>query len=291
MTETFSQSGRWVTRFAPSPTGPLHLGHVAAAFFAQSHAGNGGRFLLRIEDIDRTRCREAFIEQAVTDLEWVGLRWETPVLYQSRRMKLYQETLDTLSARGLLYPCFCTRADVAREIASSASAQHHAPDGSLLYPGTCRTLTPKERLSRIEAGIPYALRLDTTKALSSLGSAELTYDELGKGPVPCCPAAFGDVILARKDTPASYHLCVTHDDAAQGVTLVTRGEELRAATAIHRLLQATMEWPAPAYAFHPLLTDANGEKLSKRTGALSIRSMRESGMSPMDVRKAAGLSG
>lgn len=290
MTGILSQSGPWVTRFAPSPTGPLHLGHVAAAFFAQSHAGNGGRFLLRIEDIDTTRCRETFIEQAMADLEWVGLRWETPVLHQSQRMRLYQETLDTLSARGLLYPCFCTRADVAREIASSASAPHHAPDGSLLYPGTCRALTQEEQDRRIEAGIPYALRLDTAKALASLGSAELTYDELGKGPVPCHPAAFGDVILARKDTPASYHLCVTHDDAAQGVTLVTRGEELRAATAIHRLLQTIMGWPAPAYAFHPLLTDANGQKLSKRHGALSIHTMREAGMSPMDVRKAAGLS-
>ncbi|NHN88493.1 tRNA glutamyl-Q(34) synthetase GluQRS [Acetobacter conturbans] len=286
----FSDDSQWVTRFAPSPTGSLHLGHVASAFFARQHAGQDGRFLLRIEDIDTTRCREALIGEMLDDLAWVGLRWEGTVLRQSHRMPLYRETLDTLQKRGLIYPCFCTRTDVAREAAASGSAQHHAPDGSLIYPGTCRHLTDAERTQRTDSGAPYALRLDVKTALLHVAAPALTYWEQGRGLVPCRPEAFGDVVLARKDIPASYHLCVTHDDAAQGVTLVTRGEELRAATAIHRLLQTVMGWPEPVYAFHPLLRDATGKKLSKRNGALSLRTMREAGMSPREVRQAAGVA-
>ncbi|NHN92979.1 tRNA glutamyl-Q(34) synthetase GluQRS [Acetobacter sicerae] len=289
-TPAFCKQDHWVTRFAPSPTGPLHLGHIAAAFFARRHADHGGQFLLRIEDIDTVRCRETFIQEALDDLAWTGLHWEKEVLRQSERMPLYQETLDTLRHKGLVYPCFCTRADVAREAAAAFSAPHHAPDGSLLYPGTCRLLDDAERARRIAAGTPYALRLDVQKALDRLGTPSLSYHELGRGPVTCHPGLFGDVVLARKDIPASYHLCVTHDDAAQGVTLVTRGEELRDVTAIHRLLQELMKWPEPVYAFHPLLVDSTGKKLSKRDGALSIRAMRESGMSPEEVRKAAGVT-
>ncbi|GAN55885.1 glutamyl-Q tRNA(Asp) synthetase [Acetobacter aceti NBRC 14818] len=286
----FCMQDHWVTRFAPSPTGPLHLGHIAAAFFARRHADHGGRFLLRIEDIDTVRCREVFIREALDDLTWTGLRWEAGVLRQSERFPLYQQTLDALRHEGLIYPCFCSRADVAREAAAAFSAPHHAPDGSLLYPGTCRHLDEAERAQRIVAGEPYALRLDAQKALDRLSTPALTYQELNRGPVVCHPGLFGDVVLARKDTPASYHLCVTHDDAAQGVTLVTRGEELRDVTAVHRLLQELMKWPEPVYAFHPLLIDSAGKKLSKRDGALSIKAMRESGMSPEEVRKAAGVT-
>ncbi|BCI67741.1 tRNA glutamyl-Q(34) synthetase GluQRS [Acetobacter aceti] len=287
---TFCKQDHWVTRFAPSPTGPLHLGHIAAAFFARQHADHGGRFLLRIENIDTVRCREVFIQEALDDLAWTGLRWEAGVLRQSERFPLYQQTLDALRHEGLIYPCFCSRADVAREAAAAFSAPHHAPDGSLLYPGTCRHLDEAERAQKIAAGEPYALRLDAQKALDRLSTPALTYQELNRGPVVCHPGLFGDVVLARKDTPASYHLCVTHDDAAQGVTLVTRGEELRDVTAIHRLLQELMKWPEPVYAFHPLLVDSAGKKLSKRDGALSIKTMRENGMSPEEVRKAAGVT-
>lgn len=287
---TFCQQDHWVTRFAPSPTGPLHLGHIAAAFFARRHADHGGRFLLRIEDIDTVRCREVFIQDALDDLAWTGLHWEAGVLRQSERFPLYQQTLDALRHEGLIYPCFCSRADVAREAAAAFSAPHHAPDGSLLYPGTCRHLDEAERTQKIAAGEPYALRLDVQKALDRLNTQALTYQELNRGPVVCHPGVFGDVVLARKDTPASYHLCVTHDDAAQGVTLVTRGEELRDVTAVHRLLQELMKWPEPVYAFHPLLVDSAGKKLSKRDGALSIKTMRKNGMSPEEVRKAAGVT-
>lgn len=285
----FYKQNHWVTRFAPSPTGPLHLGHIAAAFFARRHADHGGRFLLRIEDIDTARCREVFIQDALDDLTWTGLRWEKAVLRQSARLPLYRATLDALRRQGLVYPCFCTRTDVAREAAAAFSAPHHTPDGSLLYPGTCRRLADAERAERIAAGDPYALRLDVRKALDRLGNLPLTYKDLDHGAVACFPDLFGDVVLARKDTPASYHLCVTHDDAAQGVSLVTRGEELRDVTAIHRLLQELMKWPEPVYAFHPLLMDMDGKKLSKRDGALSIRTMREAGLSPAEVRRAAGV--
>lgn len=287
---TFCQQDHWVTRFAPSPTGPLHLGHIAAAFFARHHTDHGGRFLLRIEDIDTVRCREVFIQEALDDLAWTGLRWEAGVLRQSERFPLYQQTLDAFRHEGLIYPCFCSRADVAREAAAAFSAPHHAPDGSLLYPGTCRHLNDAERARKIAAGESYALRLDVQKALDRLNTPALTYQELNRGPVVCYPGLFGDVVLARKDTPASYHLCVTHDDAAQGVTLVTRGEELRDVTAVHRLLQELMKWPEPVYAFHPLLVDSAGKKLSKRDGALSIKTMRKNGMSPEEVRKAAGAT-
>ncbi|NHO53512.1 tRNA glutamyl-Q(34) synthetase GluQRS [Acetobacter estunensis] len=277
------------TRFAPSPTGPLHLGHVAAAFFARDHAGPHGRFLLRIEDIDTTRCREKFIAETLEDLAWVGLAWKGDVLRQSRRMPLYQETLTHLSERGLLYPCFCTRSEVRREAAEAFSAPHHAPDGSLIYPGTCQHMAPAERQRRLAEGQPHTLRLDVAKALATL-RAPLMWRELDGSRVLCHPEAFGDVVLARRDTPASYHLCVTHDDAAQGVTLVTRGEDLRDVTSIHRLLQELMGWPEPVYAFHPLLCDASGKRLAKRDGALSIRALREAGATPHSVRQAARLS-
>ncbi len=248
-----------------------------------------GRFLLRMEDIDTQRCRERFIDEALEDLEWVGLRWHGAVIRQSERMALYRTTLEALDARGLIYPCFCTRSAIARELYEAASAPHHAPDGSLIYPGTCRRLNAGTRTRRIAAGEPYALRLNVARALGEIGPASLTFRDLSRGTIVCDPLAFGDVVLARRDVPASYNLCVTYDDAAQGVTLVTRGEDLRDVTAIHRLLQELMGWPEPDYLFHPLLCDADGRRLSKRDGAFSIRAMRKAGMSAEMVRRAAGI--
>ena len=272
-----------VTRFAPSPTGLLHLGHAHAALAARRA---GDRCLLRIEDIDATRCRPEFTEAILVDLAWLGLTWERPVRIQSAHMAEYRAALDTLAARGLLYPCFCTRAEIAREVAAAGQAPH-GPDGPL-YPGTCRRLSQADRDGRIARGDPFALRLDMAAALAAV-PADLAYDEAGEGRLRCDPAQFGDAVLARKDIPASYHLCVTHDDARQGVTLVTRGEDLRPATHLHRLLQALLGWPEPRYAHHPLLTDAEGRRLAKRDGAPSLRSLREAGRSPAEVRALAGF--
>jgi len=273
-----------VTRFAPSPTGHLHLGHAASALFAWRIArAAGGRFLLRIEDIDPGRCRPDFAAAILEDLAWLGLDWDGAVRVQSAHLPEYRRALDALAARGLLYPCFCTRADIGREIAASANAPH-GPDGPL-YPGTCRRLPAAERAARVAAGAAHALRLDMAAALATL-DAPLSFTEAGTR-FPCDPAQFGDAVLARKDVPASYHLCVTHDDAAQGVTLVTRGEDLRSATHLHRLLQQLMGWPEPRYAHHPLLTDAAGRRLAKRDRAATLREMRAAGADPAEVRHRA----
>ncbi len=274
-----------VTRFAPSPTGHLHLGHVHAAAMAHRLARQaGGHFLLRIEDIDPTRCRPEFTAAIQDDLAWLGLDWDGPVRVQSEHLAEYRTVLDTLSARGLLYPCFCTRADIAREIAASASAPH-GPDGPL-YPGTCRRLPADQRAARIAGGEAHALRLDMQAALAAL-AAPLTFDEAGQGRLRCDPARFGDTVLARKDVPASYHLCVTHDDAAQGVSLVTRGEDLKPATDLHRLMQTLLGWPEPRYAHHALLTDAQGRRLAKRDRAATIRDLRAAGVSAAEVLRRA----
>lgn len=266
-----------VTRFAPSPTGYLHLGHAYSALAGWRAArAAGGRFLLRIEDIDRTRCRPAFTGAILEDLAWLGIDWDGPVRSQSEHFAEYRTTLDALETRGLLYPCFCTRA----EIAAAASAPQ-GPEGPV-YPGTCRHLSDAARAARIAAGVPYALRLDMAAALATV-PGPLSFAEQGRGRLACEPMRFGDIVLARKDTPASYHLCVTHDDALQGITLVTRGEDLLAATDIHRLLQALMGWPEPAYAHHPLLTDSLGRRLAKRDGARSLRDLRAAGLSPAEV--------
>ncbi len=274
------------TRFAPSPTGLLHLGHARSALAAWRRAREtGGRFLLRLEDIDPGRCRPGYAAAIQEDLAWLGLRWDGPVRVQSRHLPEYRAVLDGLAARGLLYPCFCTRADILREVEGAASAPH-GPDGAPLYPGTCRALPAGERARRGPAGERHALRLDMARALAA-APGPLSYEEEGEGAVPCRPERFGDAVLARKDAPASYHLCVTHDDAAQGVTAVTRGEDLRPATELHRLLQALMGWPAPRYAHHALLTDAAGRRLSKRDGAPSLRALREQGATPAQVRAMA----
>lgn len=256
-----------VTRFAPSPTGWLHLGHVQAALFARQH---GARCLLRIEDIDATRCRPEYAAAISEDLAWLGLPFDGPMRVQSAHLPDYRATLNRLAAMGLLYACTCTRADIA----AAASAQH-GPSG-LVYPGTCRGRQPD--------GQPHALRLDVAAALARTGP--LSFRESGTH-LPCDPMAHGDVVLARRDVATSYHLCVTHDDAAQGITLVTRGEDLRPATAIHRLLQTLLGWPEPEYAHHPLLHGADGVRLSKRDGAPSLRGLRAAGHTPAQIRAMA----
>jgi glutamyl-Q tRNA(Asp) synthetase len=276
-----------VTRFAPSPTGHLHLGHAFSALFAWRRAREaGGRFLLRLEDIDPGRCRPEFAAGILEDLAWLGIDWDGEVRVQSQHLPAYRAVLDDLAARFLLYPCFCTRADIQREMEQSAAAPH-TPDGAPLYPGTCRGLSHDEREARIAAGERHALRLDMRRALAGVQQA-LYFDEEGEGPVACRTEEFGDVVLARKDAPATYHLCVTHDDAAQGVTLVTRGVDLKPATHLHRLLQVLMGWPAPGYAHHRLLTDATGRRLAKRDRAATLRELRAEGRLPAEVRTLAG---
>ena len=265
-----------VTRFAPSPTGYLHLGHAYSALLAWRRARDaGGRFLLRLEDIDPVRCRPEFATAIQEDLAWLGLGWDGPVRVQSAHLGDYAAVLDRLRARGLIYPCFCSRTDIQRHVVAAAP---HGPDGGPVYPGTCRNLSEAERAAR--ADLPHALRLDMARALIQ----DLTFEEAGEGSIVADPARFGDVVLARKDTPTSYHLCVTHDDAIQGVTLVTRGEDLKQATHLHRLLQALMGWPTPVYAHHRLLTDAAGRRLAKRDRAVTLRALRAAGAKPDELR-------
>ncbi len=270
-----------VTRFAPSPTGRLHLGHAHAALFAWRHAcATGGHFLLRIEDIDTGRCRPAFVALIVEDLAWLGLDWHGEIRVQSRHFSEYAAALDKLGSRGLLYPCFCSRAAIA------ALAAPHGPDGPV-YPGTCRALTEGERADRIGRGETYAVRLDMPAALAEAGRS-LPFHEAERGWLVADPAAFGDVVLARRDAPCSYHLCVTHDDAAQGVTLVTRGIDLLPATSIHVLLQAVLGWHTPAYAHHRLLLGPDGRRWAKRDAAATLADLRAAGRSPAEVRALAG---
>jgi len=272
-----------VTRFAPSPTGYLHLGHVRSALEGWRAARRaGGRFLLRLEDIDHTRCREAYADAIVEDLAWLGLDWDGPIRRQSEHVADYQVALARLEDEGLLYPCFCTRRAIQAEIARAGGA----PQGEMgaPYPGTCRHLTATERAEKRLSAPDYALRLDVAAAVARTGPLAWIEDDR---PVEAQPA-LGDVVLARKELPTSYHLAVTVDDALQGVSLVTRGADLFAATHIHRLLQALLGLPTPRYRHHPLLTGADGKRLAKRDGALTVRAMRAAGMTPADILAAAG---
>jgi glutamyl-Q tRNA(Asp) synthetase len=279
-----------VTRFAPSPTGYLHLGHAFSAITAYEAAA-GGRFLLRIEDLDQGRSREEFIHAIFEDLHWLGLSWEKPVMRQSSRFAAYHAALDRLEEQGLLYPCFCTRAEIAAEIARAAEAPH-GPDGAL-YPGTCRGLDAARRRELLNAGAPYALRLDARKVAARL--PQLFFEEMALETntdthrVTVDPLLFGDVVLARKDVPASYHLAVVVDDAQQGVTLVTRGNDLLPATHVQRVLQSLLRLPVPRYAHHRLIADESGRKLSKRDAATSLRALRSRGATANDIRKCLAL--
>jgi glutamyl-Q tRNA(Asp) synthetase len=262
-----------VTRFAPSPTGRLHAGHAFSAIRAHEHARRaGGTFLLRIEDIDPGRSREEFVAGIEEDLRWLGLRWDGEVVRQSSRLDAYRGALGALGAAGLLYPCFCTRADIA-----NAASAPHGPEGAV-YPGTCRALDPATRAERMERE-PHAWRIAMDRAVAQTGA--LHWHDSGAGDVAADPLRFGDVVLARKDAPASYHLAVTVDDAWQRVTDVVRGADLFEATHIHRLLQALLGLPTPRYHHHPLLVDASGERLAKRRGSESLADLREMGANPV----------
>ncbi len=275
-----------VTRFAPSPTGYLHLGHAHSALFAWHRAKEaGGRFLLRIEDIDPGRCRPEYEAAIFEDLAWLGLTWEEPVRRQSEHLADYEAALERLTDEGLLYPCFCTRKEIEAEVTASAVAPH-GPEGPH-YPGICRGRSHLEQERRITGGAAYALRLDVAAAARLAGP--LTWEEKDQATVAAEPTGHGDVVLGRKDVRTSYHLAVTLDDAAQGVTLVTRAEDLRPATDVHRLLQALLDLPVPVWQHHGLVLDDSGRRLAKRHDALSIRRLRETGKSPAEVRAMAGF--
>lgn len=273
-----------VTRFAPSPTGDLHLGHALSALSAFDRAQrDGGRFLLRIEDIDQTRCKASFIEGIYRDLAWLGLRWEEPVRVQSQQGAVYAAALARLRDKGLLYPCFCTRGDIAKSWDEQRAPHESLP---MLYPGLCKKLTQVERRKKCDSGLPYAWRLDVAKALKQVGP--LVWKDEIRGLRLADPARFGDVVLARKDCMTSYHLCVTVDDALQGVNLVVRGEDLYDVTDIHCLLQALLKLPTPLYRHHRLLCGPDCRRYAKRDKALTLRSLRENGATPDDIRAMIG---
>lgn len=263
-----------ITRFAPSPTGRLHLGHAFSAVQAHDFArAAGGRFLLRIEDIDGTRSRTEHVVGIIEDLGWLGLAWDGEPVLQSERLPLYQAALDRLKALGLAYPCFCTRAEIAREIAESGAAPHAAGP---VYPGTCRGIDASARMDE-----PHAWRLDMTAAVAKAGP--LDWCDLNAETIVADPLAQGDVVIARKDAPVSYHLAVTVDDAAQGITHVIRGQDLFAATHVHRLLQALLDLSTPLYRHHRLLTGPDGQRLAKRDGAPSLADLRAQATDPAEL--------
>jgi len=271
----------FTTRFAPSPTGRLHRGHAASAIRAHDLARvHGGRFLLRIEDIDPGRSRPEHVDTILADLEWLGLEWDGPVLRQSTRLPAYAAALDRLRQHDLLYPCTCTRAEIAAEIAASATAPHGSAP---VYPGICRTRPPDP--ARAAA---WRLRMDRAVALAG----PLTWQDATAGIVTAVPQDQGDIVLARRDAPASYHLAVTVDDAAQGVTDIVRGVDLFDATHVHRLLQALLGLPTPLYHHHPLTLGPDGRRLAKRDGAPALADLRASGVDGRaladDIRRTFG---
>jgi glutamyl-Q tRNA(Asp) synthetase len=288
---------RPVFRFAPSPNGELHLGHALSAILAYGQAkAAGGRFLVRIEDIDAARSRPEHVAAIFEDLRWLGLEWEEPVLHQSTRMAAYRAAARRLEARGLLYRCFATRA----EIEAAAADAGTDPDGAPLYSGLWKGRTDADVAGALAAGRPFALRLDsaaaTRAAADILGGRRLDFMELGDedggGPrtIEAHPERWGDAVIVRKDVATSYHLAVVVDDAWQGVTHVTRGRDLFAATDLHRLLQVLLDLPAPVYRHHRLIADAGGRKLSKSARDTSLRSLRERGATPGGIRRLVGVA-
>lgn len=285
-----------IFRFAPSPNGFLHLGHAYSALlnFDMAQAA-GGRFLLRIDDIDRARCRAHFEQAIYQDLAWLGIEWERPVRRQSEHLDDYRSASSRLEAAGLTYPSFESRAEIARLVAGREAQGWwpRDPDGVPLYPGDAKRMSAAERAQCMRSGDPYALRLDSAAALGRVG--DLTWIEDGRGPddetgvIAARPEAWGDVVLARKDVPTSYHLSVVVDDAAQGITHVVRGQDLFFATAMHRLLQALLELPVPRYHHHRLIRDARGQKLAKSTQATGLRELRAQGATAADIRRMVGL--
>lgn len=273
-----------VTRFAPSPTGELHLGSAYSAWTGWHRAREaGGTFLVRMEDIDIRRCKREYEASILADLKWLGFAWDGEVRRQSDHFADYGRALDQLDRRGLVYPCFCSRADIEREVAASANAPHAqrpGPDGPL-YPGTCRNLSVRERRERVAAGCEHCMRLDAERAAGQAGPYHFFDETIGR--VEGQPLLMGDFVIARKDTPTSYHLSVTVDDHLQGITLVTRGLDVLPSTHVHCLLQRLLGYATPLYAHHKLLTDASGRRFAKRDRDMTIQAMRSSGMTPQDV--------
>ncbi|HEV2557047.1 MAG TPA: tRNA glutamyl-Q(34) synthetase GluQRS [Microvirga sp.] len=288
---------RPVFRFAPSPNGRLHLGHAFSALLnAHLARESGGRFLLRIEDIDAARCRPEWIEAAFEDLAWLGLRWETPVRRQSEHFDDYRGAAGRLRAGGLLYPCLCSRKEIAAAVARSEAATGRPaprdPDGVPLYPGTCRALASDEIEARIAAGAPVAWRIHMAQARGAVrGSLSFRCFDPGGGErsVPAEPARWGDAVIVRKETPTSYHLAVVVDDALQGVTHVVRGMDLEAATHLHVLLQALLDLPTPRYHHHALIQGEDGLKLSKSLGSEALADLRARGVPPDGLRQDLGF--
>ena len=285
-----------ILRFAPSPNGYLHLGHAYCALLNQDMTRElGGRLLLRIEDIDPDRCRPEYEEAIYEDLRWLGISWQEPARRQSDRFDDYAAALAQLEAQRLLYPSFETRRELAALVAEldRQGGWPRDPDGAPIYPGRARKLSIAERKRRAEAGEPYALRLAMDAAVARAGV--LTWTETGTGPqgqtglITVAPQVWGDVVLARKEVPTSYHLAVVLDDALQGVTDVVRGQDLFFSTGVHRLLQALLGLPEPTYHHHPLILDADGRKLSKSTAATGLRELRAAGATPRDIRRMVGL--
>jgi glutamyl-Q tRNA(Asp) synthetase len=286
-----------VFRFAPSPNGYLHLGHAYSALLNFDLAQTGrGRLLLRIEDIDPTRCKPEYEDAIFEDLAWLGIAWERPVRRQSKHLEDYSAALAQLSARGLVYPSFESRAEIAKLVAEheASGPWPRDPDGAPLYPGAAKLLPAAERTRLIQSGMPYALRLDMSAAIAQAGA--LSWSEAGEGPdgetgaIAAQPQAWGDVILARKETPTSYHLSVVIDDALQGVTDVVRGSDLFHATSVHRLLQRLLGLSEPGYRHHRLIRDEVGQKLSKSTRATGLRELRAAGAVPADIRRFVDIS-
>jgi glutamyl-Q tRNA(Asp) synthetase len=273
-------------RFAPSPNGRLHLGHAYSALLnAQEARASSGRFLLRIEDIDTIRCTRALAMSALADLEWLGVVSDEPVLFQSEHLGDYRAAQDRLRGMGLLYPCFCSRQDVL----AAADLSKCDPEGQPLYPGTCKGLSAGEQLRRISSGMPFAERVDM-KAANALIDRPMAFNEASTNrPETLNPMIWGDVVLVRKDIGTSYHVAVVVDDARQGITHVVRGRDLYAATAIHRMLQELLGFPAPAYRHHQLIGDETGRKLSKSAGDRSLASLRQAGITPEEIRRALGF--
>jgi len=289
-----------VFRFAPSPNGYLHLGHALSALLNSDMAqATGGRLLLRIEDIDTARCRPEYEMAIHEDLAWLGLAFEAPVRRQSEHYDDYRAALGHLEKMGLVYPSFESRAEIARLVAAKEAVAPSTrpwprdPDGAPLYPGDAKMMAAQDKKRRMDAGEPYALRLDMTAAMARAG--KLTWVETGAGrngetgTIAADPAVWGDVILARKESPTSYHLAVVVDDAAQGVSDVVRGRDLFHATAVHRLLQALLGLPQPRYHHHRLILDADGSKLSKSSQSTGLRELRARGVAPAEIRRLAGL--
>ena len=276
-----------ITRFAPSPSGPLHVGHLLAALQARQLADvHGGKCLLRVEDIDQRAQHPEYLELMYEDLSWLGLSFDGEIMVQTRRFDVYSTVLEKLRDMDLLYPCFCTRTEIRNQVAEMGRAPHATL--GYLYPGTCRNLSSDEVAEKLAAGVPHTWRLDMQRVQDLIGCPR--WHDMRRGTQRCVPSAYGDVVLARKDFPASYHLCVVVDDASQRVTHVTRGADLFDATHIHRALQGVLGLPVPQYCHHALLRDNAGKRLAKRDGARSIASLRAAGFTPQQVRNSLHIA-